>query len=80
MNAYPVDGLSNGGLVDGLAVHLVARGVQEHLGVADGVELGVGLVAGVAEVLDLGHGELSHAEKSRSRADFIPEKYNKSKN
>jgi hypothetical protein len=36
-------------------------------------ELGMGLVARVAEVLDLGHGELAHADEARTRRNLVAE-------
>ena len=38
------------------------------------VKFGMALVLGVAEVLDLGHGELAHADQTRARRDLVAER------
>ena len=56
-----------------LPVHLVAGGVESHLGVRHSGELGVALVCRVTEMLDLRQGELSHSDQPGPRRDLVPE-------
>ena len=60
------DCFADGGFVCGFAVHLGAGRVEDDGRCPDRVELGVVLGLGVAEVLDLGHGELAHPDQARS--------------
>ena len=60
------DCFADGGFVCGFAIHLGAGRVEDDGRCPDRVELGVVLGLGVAEVLDLGHGELAHPDQPRS--------------
>jgi hypothetical protein len=70
---YLSDSLSNGCLLRWLSVHLITGRIKRGLDVRHVFELGMRLVARVAEVLDLGHGELAHADEARTRRNLVSE-------
>ncbi len=70
---YLSDSLANLDLLGWLSVHLIAGRVKGCLDIGDLLELGVRLVAGVAEVFDLGHGEFSDSDEAGPGRNFVPE-------
>ena len=70
---HPIDSLSHCGLVRRLPVHLIAGRVEDDGHGPHRLELGVGLVDGVAEVFDLGHRELADAQQAGAGRDLVSE-------
>ncbi len=72
-SVYLVDGFTDGHHRRGPAIHLIARGEERHLIIANAREFRMTFVGGIDEMLDLAHCEFAHSDQTLTGTDLVAE-------